>query len=617
MALGKLRSWFMGSGASAPAAAPRPQDRQFDGPPIPTGEWGLIVNKFGDPVIGRKPDGTDFIARYPLEYDYRGTIPAYDPHKYKTREERIAAGMAHAVRDHQNRTLLKKAVFLLSQTDDGRRLLSMAQREGFHFVFDQDRMEKEGALGLCDYTKKQIPLAEGQTAENVALILKHELQHMDDGKNGASYNINHTLTSALMCDRAKESNARVSEAIQCAESLNGNPRGPERQFRTSALFAELYKSWPHMAQIAHDNLALAKDGTWNNFARAVFDGYFQEQGTLDYYDLRQVEKRFNNDEDRGITTPKPPIINKPVSMATCDKADHSASRLHDAKVKHWTARLDGIAENDRWTHDQDTLKKAITVKGSHTPYLMGDSSPDLTTAQYIGFGAKAKELLNTTLKIAAQFAPDRVQEIETGLMAPDRQQAAQTTITSPYTRDQRSDDFQMIRHPERHDYKGYELRSSKSDHTITTENFAKAYDDYKDCYGGELNRLSLAVEYAYRNGNMRGSVASMVEAGFRAPLAAFPQEYIMDLCKMVQHVEQTGEMPQYSDAELQLFSHWKQMAERGLDPVYGTEELKETATLFDDQSKGYYEGYLKPFFDKIITENAPKQDHAHQPRATV
>ena len=91
----------------------------------------------------------------------------------------------------------------------------------------------------------------------------------------------------------------------------------------------------------------------------------------------------------------------------------------------------------------------------------------------------------------------------------------------------------------------------------------------------------------------------------------------MDLCKMVQHVEQTGEMPQYSDAELQLFSHWKQMAERGLDPVYGTEELKETATLFDDQSKGYYEGYLKPFFDKIITENAPKQDHAHQPRATV
>ena len=44
--------------------------------------------------------------------------------------------------------------FLLSQTEDGRRLLHKAKEEGFRFVFDADRMRNEGAVGLCDYKNK-------------------------------------------------------------------------------------------------------------------------------------------------------------------------------------------------------------------------------------------------------------------------------------------------------------------------------------------------------------------------------------------------------------------------------------------------------------------------------
>ena len=154
-------------------------------PPVPTGEWQLIVDKSGNPVNDRPAAIGDMLARRPVQYHYGGTIPGYKPDKSKSLTENMAARTDYEMRSIENRALLDKAIFLLSQTDDGRRLLNTALSQEFTFVFDPERTQKEGAAGLCDYTNKLIPLNEGSTPEQVALTVKHELQHMEDIKNGA------------------------------------------------------------------------------------------------------------------------------------------------------------------------------------------------------------------------------------------------------------------------------------------------------------------------------------------------------------------------------------------------------------------------------------------------
>ena len=261
--------------------------------PVPQGQWQLIVDANGDRVQSRTPAATDFLARHPVEYIYGGTFPKVEWKRPYSRDQVKAEDrrefIDHLIRDKRNREFLDKAVFLLSQTDDGRRLLEKSKKLGFQFVFDDSLCMEHGAVGLCDYTNKKIPLAEGRSPAEVALTLKHELQHMEDMENGLGYSSADIPKNGIFGNRTLESNARVSEAVATAELLLGSPKGPSQQFRSAALLNNFWRKNPEMAKAAYGALDDAKAGKWESYAAKIFPAYFKPTHTLEYYDKKYAD----------------------------------------------------------------------------------------------------------------------------------------------------------------------------------------------------------------------------------------------------------------------------------------------------------------------------------------
>lgn len=575
MVLGALKRIFSGTGALAPADLP--ENRVFDDAPKLSPPYSLIVDKNGDEIIGRKPNGGDFIARHPVDYDYAGTIPKFNPNDHHSLQDKMGAAMEYAARDYRNKQNLQKAVFLLSQTEDGRRLLAKAKKMEFKFVFDHGQTSDRGAVGLCDYSNKIIPLAEGRTAESVALTLKHELQHMEDIQKGVTYHSNCTLLSSIMADRALEANARVSEAVAAAQLYLGDPQGPERQFRSSTLFANLFHSKPAVGEAAFKNIAAAKEGKWNAFALPVFKAYQSLIKTLDFYDdgLADMYKKIL--QDRVIDNDRVPVMSS-------------------------------FANGQMWEQDQQALKDKITIKGSSTTFLPGDKEMDLTSPEYTKFGEAARAGLNEVLEKAKKWLPTEFESIVTGLFAPERKASIkEREIEKPFNNYGAPEPFRPIQQPHRYDE---HTIGGKTQYAETTELFQRHYKHYT-AYESELDKIALTVEDIARNAyqNMYGVATDLVEAGMRVPIAALPFEYTLRLCRSARHAAETGNMT-FSDSELKLIRHWKHMSDNGMDPVYGTKELKETTQLFNDECMAHFTGYLKPFFDKLETERAAKAQTA-------
>lgn len=600
MAIRMIKNLFRKVSHPSFGGAERPEKRSYDDAPQPMGDWGLIVDAQGDPVIGRKAGSHDFIARHPVEFIYAGTIPAPNRNEYPDSRNFLGAVTEHAVRNHHNKILLDKAVFLLSQTDDGRRLLSLAKSKGFHFVFDDERTKNEGAVGLCDYTNKQIPLAEGRSAVEVALTLKHELQHMEDISKGVIYNHTHSLGSSIMADRALEANARVSEAVTCIEILNGNPNGPERQFRTSALFANFFQKNEPMAALAFEHRTIAEKGDWINFGRKVFAGYFSQHATLDYYDRRQV------DMYTDCLTISPDKVFDPADQNYADLRRHFGNR--NAFLQYGAEKLDGVGENDYWTYHQDVLKEKITVKGLES-YLAGTSDLDLSDKKHCNIGSAAQKGMDSFIKGAKEFIPHGVERLEIALAISDRQVPPMAPIISPY------DDagapqkpLQVIQLPCRYD--GDKTSDGSTHYHIITQIFEESYKQSVN-YPEPLDKISIAIEGIQRRSydgrsNIRGMMNDLVGAGLRVPVAALSDHYLIHLSRMLVTARDTGSTKDLSNADLTLLQHWRDMAKAGVDPVYGNDFKNKDDLLFSEYKDAHYKSYLKPYID-VITKDMKLQ----------
>lgn len=434
--IGKLTSAFRAVVPSLPAIARPHIVKTYNTPPTPTTDYPIIVDRFCRPVTLRAPRNDDFLARPPVQFTYGGTIPKFNPANHIGRNEKSAAAMTYIAADARNKTHLEYAVLLLSQTNDGRRLLQMANREKFTFVFDDERMKNEGAVGLCDYQNKLIPLAAGRSAEEVALTLKHELQHMEDILKGISYNHTHTLQSSLMADRALEANARVSEAVACAQILHGTLNGPERQFKSTALFAAFFNKNTPMAARAQTSLELAEKGQWQEFANQVFDGYFEQQDTLDYYDKRQVDmyaKRLVGDPDKAFDQYSPEY-----------QVHRDYYRTKQSMVNLGKSQLKDIASQGYWATQPDKLKSLVTICG-RGPYL--SNNKDLSHPRYTGFGRSAKESILSFIEKTSRFIPDRKTELEISLSCNERDGKQTRPTMSPYKKAAYEEEFKPIAHP--------------------------------------------------------------------------------------------------------------------------------------------------------------------------
>lgn len=556
-------------------------------PPVPTGEWRLIVDKQGNPVTDRTPAAGDMLARQPISYNYGGTIPGYKPDKSKSITENMAARTQYEMRSIENRALLDKAIFLLSQTDDGRRLLNKALAQKFTFVFDPDRTQKEGAAGLCDYTNKLIPLNEGSTPEQVALTVKHELQHMEDITNGAGrYSQQNTIEAATILNRGLEANARVSEAVFAMESMNGNASGPPTQFRTYVIMANFHNKNRHMGQAALNNRKFAEQNTsegWSKFGNAVFPAYYEESATLAYYDKRMVKMYNGGSEDM-----------RSAEQLRNDAARDAYYSRDPSRVESFlrtvTAGFQNIMQDAAVT--AETLQNTLIIRGQ--PYLSFSKHFDPTSAKFTAWSEAGLSALGKLKERMSSLGVDS--DIMDRIKTPSQRTEKPTpkSLTGEFARTLQTElkeTCEPIIMPFRLD--GEKDTRGTRRYEFATTRFKETFDHMGKQTQSPLDQVEFAVsEYCHKwgSGNIMYNVNTLLEAGLRAPINAFPSDYIFDLAKRIQlsadhAISPTEKLTSIKPAEVELIKHWQNMATEGLNPLwidkkhadmsfYGREQLK-------------------------------------------
>lgn len=544
--------------------------------PMPSGEWSIIVDQNGDKVTTRQPVATDMLARPSVAVLFGGTLPKFEG--TGDRLKNLPGLIDYETRAQANKEYLDKAIFLLSQTDDGRRLLELARTNKFTIVFDPVRAEREGAVGLCDFKEKLIPLAEGRSPAEVALTLKHELQHMEDMSKGAGYSTADTPKSARMTDRAMEANARVSEAVAASEALLGSPRGPAQQFRTPALFRNFWQKNQPMAEQAHAALPMAKQGKWKEFAAKVFPAYFKQTQTLDYYDTRYAEY---------LKSATPDISD---DQKKAEKGEYHEREQAKRRLAQAEAGAKALFTRDKGAED---ITGAILLRG--TPYL---DATMLETGPAQQVAPKALPILTQVKERLAKILPgtDKAKLLD----APLRDLKPQPVLPNPYKAQVSDlsgrDDFQPIILPSRIDGAG--LTSGRKLNAEVTQFMA---DAMKNMRSGrtDTDRLNYCItDYIHRGAgtaNLRGLVGDLLEAGLRAPVAAFPQEYLHDLYGRMYRASEagsTGDNSPLSRQELKLIRHWQDMQDKGLDPVWINKENKAQSNVGSDREIALYAGHL-------------------------
>jgi hypothetical protein len=547
-------------------------------PPVPTGEWSLVVDENGDKVTTRAPLPTDLLARPPVQYHFGGTLPVYSPARSGDRAGNLPGLIDYETRAQVNKEYLDKAVFLLSQTDDGRRLLEKAWTNKFTLVFDPVRVAREGAAGLCDFQEKVIPIADGRSPAFVALVLKHELQHMEDFMNGASYSPADTPKSARMAERALEGNARVSESVAAAEALLGSPKGPQQQFRTPSLFRTLWSSSNAMAEAAHAFLGLAKQGKWKEFGAKVFPQYFRQTDTLDYYDKRYADSLLKAAPDISA------------DQAKAEKGQYHERGEAKARIAQVTAKATAMFTNEK---PAQQIANTVLLRGQ--PYLDGaalESAPaQMVSPAATGMLAKVKENLERILpgtdKTALVDGPPRTLQRPTIMPNPYRAFPSALSGDEP---------FEPIMMPNRLD--GHMLTSGGKLNAETTRYMAGQIKDMKSGRT-DMDKLNFSISnyisYRGNTANLRGVVGDLLEAGLRAPVAAFPSEYLTDLYRRMYTAADdgsTGDRSPLSRQEVKLIRHWQEMKDNGFDPVWISKENKAQSFVGNDREIAHYAEYL-------------------------
>lgn len=554
-----------------PAEASAPALDEYSRPvpdtiPVPTGAWSLIVDENGDNVVTRQPRATDMLARPAVQYLYGGTQPEFKMEQSPDRFHNLQGVIDYECRSQRNKEYLDKAVFLLSQTDDGRRLLDVARHNKFTILFDPSRVAEQGAVGLCDFAGKVIPLAEGRSPAEVALTLKHELQHMEDMSKGVTYTANDTPQTARMAERALEGNARVSEAIAAAEMLLGSPNGPDQQFRTPALSRNFWHKNQPMAEEAQAALPLAKKGDWKAFASKVFPGYFRQAATLEIYDIKYAE------------------------YAKSVMPEVTTSQVKTEKERQAKAIAERLFSQSR---SADEIAGAVTVRGAK--YL--NPAALLTEAAQ----AVSEKALPVLMQVKAQLLkiiPDAA--TAAGLDAKASAHKPEPRLPNPYkpflSELTGPDVFEPIVMPNRID--GGYFTTGERHHAFISEFMAKEVGGMKSGRT-EMDRMNYSISsYIHMGagrGNLRGLVGDLVEAGLRAPVGAFPQEYLQDLYGRMYSAARagvTGDNSPLSRQELKLLSHWQDMKDRGLDPVWISSDMKAQSYVGNDKMIENYAGHL-------------------------
>jgi len=576
--------------------------------PQPQGAWSILVDRDGQRITDRNAQPGDMMARTPQVYHFGGTIPGYKPDPSKDMKENMRRRVEYEIRAAQNKELLEQAVFLLSQTPDGRRLLAMAYNKKFQFVFDPERTTKENAAGLCDYTNKLIPLAEGRSVEQVALTVKHELQHMDDMTHGAgAYGPGDTLASATIANRGLEANARVSEAVFAMEAMLGDPEGPPGQWKSYAVMARFHQKNSHMGEAALNNRGLLKardNNAWAAFANKVFPAYYKSTGTLAYYDER-LAKMYAGGDLRSPDELRAHAQNDPRYRDQPHKIENYIESLKDS--------MNGILQTARTT--AESLPQNLRIRGQS--YLKFEKGFDPSSKAARGITEKGMEAF-AKLRTKMDALGIRTEDPEAlenmprhkepraakGLGKEFAQAIAKTSetplvpITLPYRLD------------------GPKDTRGRPHYQFVTERFLE-HHERKESSHNPLDKIEFAVtDYLHccSSGNIMGNVSTILEAGLRAPINAFPPDYLFDLARRIRTSSEHELRPDakhsssFTPAELDLMQHWQDMAAAGLSPLWIDDTHKQQSFYGAGDEKMAYAPYiLQAIGYEEKKQNAPEE----------
>ncbi len=514
--------------------------------PVPMGEWTIPVNANGDMIVDRPPAAGDFMARPAIAMENGGTIPVFTPDKRFGYERNNTERMAFEMRERDFAKVLNKAIFMLSQTDDGRYLLKRGKEQGFVIVNDDRKLDERKAAGLADYANKLIPVHSRLDAAEMALVLKHELQHMEDMGNGVSYSTNAAFRSALGISRAMEASARTSEAVFCHEARYGSPKGPAWQYRPAGIWENFARKLPQMSAQARAGAALMTQGKIAEFAASVFPAFYREEKTLAYYDqdlMAAYDKRL-------------------------DEMETEAGRGYR---QHKTGFMASTA-------DIGAVSKGISIGGQKYMHLMSfdpaaDAAVGLLRASEGAYTKLASRIgalrdgQGAKPVVECHFAPEAPPEKPAAKWfwprrektPPQAEPIAQVSAPAAPAA------FESIILP--HGRVGETASSDRArllGHIIETKGYVINDNDV----------LSFALTDAMRGQNpgVVGSnfINDLAKAGFRAPIAALPEVYVMNLSFRVQQAaERKGASDTIGKGELELFDHWRAMAAKGLDPMNG------------------------------------------------
>lgn len=165
--------------------------------------------------------------------------------------------------------------------------------------------------------------------------------------------------------------------------------------------------------------------------------------------------------------------------------------------------------------------------------------------------------------------------------------------------------FVPIRMPDRID--GAMLTNKQAAYDHIGKTFTTMKDDMKSGKT-EIDRINYALgSYLHQNrgtANLRGLMGDLLEAGFRAPIGAFPSEYLHDLHGRVQLAAKNGNAGNLSASEVKLLDHWQKLKDAGLDPVWLDAKQKQESWVGADKTLESYATRLSGLLTQ--TGNAAK-----------
>ena len=257
----------------------RPYD--FSPPPAsPTGphqDWTLKVKNEG-------------YARPPVDVTFIGTISHEKPDPYLSKGEQEKRQQEIDDQAKQNDIVLKKAVFILSQSATGRDVLEQMTKEGYRIVFDDRRTGDRGAGGLCDPSDKTLILRSHDNPEYLALLIGHEAVHaVQNTRHDLFPSTKHRPEVGIKMSFAIEADAYAQQSQIALELAYGDPTGPADQIKFQGPLEQMRQRFPDIIRAAEKVLS-HPDALQNGASvAAAFQAFYDNFHLRTFYEDAHLE----------------------------------------------------------------------------------------------------------------------------------------------------------------------------------------------------------------------------------------------------------------------------------------------------------------------------------------